>query len=148
MCEQFTTDAEQVVGNATEQAWLHNHGRVNPVDLLLALVWEPAGVPARVLGGLGVTPAEITTRVESLVRPEDHVATRSPAFADATTEILEQAAQVAYKMGWGFAKPEHILIALVDSGDDVVVAVLDGSQVSPETVREAVRAVHRVPVAS
>ena len=65
--DRFTKKARQVLTYAQEEAQLMNHGYIGTEHLLLGLVREQTGIPAKVLHDLGVDLQKTREIVEEMV---------------------------------------------------------------------------------
>src|SRR2546430_11386221 len=65
--DRFTKKARQVLTYAQEEAQLMNHGYIGTEHLLLGLVREQTGIPAKILHDLGVDLQKTREIVEEMV---------------------------------------------------------------------------------
>ena len=74
MFERFTQAARDAVVGAQQHARLAQHTRIEAADLLMAVLDDTEGIPARVLRDLGVTTPDRAAVTEETFDPEDAAA--------------------------------------------------------------------------
>jgi predicted TIM-barrel fold metal-dependent hydrolase len=142
---RFTPGAARVVQYAKEEARRYRGEAIGPEHLLLGLMREQGGLPARALGDLGVTPP----RVQNAVRRQADLAgaahNHEPTshWSREAQHVLELALEEARETSPdpGPAKIigcAHLLLALVREGDSAVAQLLRDLGASPEQVRREV----------
>jgi ATP-dependent Clp protease ATP-binding subunit ClpC len=135
--ERFTEPARRVVVLAQDEARGFRHHYVGTEHILLGLLRYDAGIPARVLGSLGVTLDEVRAQVERVVgRGESDKPGQIPLTPRAK-KVLELSMLEADDMGHGHIGTEHLLLGLLREGDGVAVRILAGFA-SPADVRAEV----------
>ena len=138
MFERFTKPARKVVVLAQEETRHFNHRYIDTEHLLLGLLWEGEGVPARALASLSVTLDEVREQVESIVGYGEEGTGGQAPFTPRTKKVLELALREALHLGHNYIGPEHILLGLVRESEGVAVQVLNNLDVDPDKVRQAV----------
>jgi ATP-dependent Clp protease ATP-binding subunit ClpA len=134
--DRFNDRSKRVLALAQNEALSFNHNYMGPEHVLLGIIREGDGVPAVILGELGVELGEIRRRVENLVGRGD--ATVTPSEITLTTrmkKIIELAIDESRKLGHGHVGPEHLLLGLVREGGNDACIILTQQGVALETIR-------------
>src|ERR1700736_5553976 len=107
--------AQAAIAAAQREAEQRHNTQLEPEHLFQALVKQDAGVVRAVLEKLGVSPSQVSQRLETLLgsfartqAPQQVYA--SPAFR----RLLETAAQEAEQLKDEFLSTEHFLLALTN----------------------------------
>ncbi len=113
---KLTEKAQQAIAAAQRQAESRRNTQLEPEHLLLALVEQEKGVVPAVLEKLGISPRQVSQRVESAIS----------AFAQAQTpqqqvyasnrfrQLFDAAQQEADQLKDDFVSTEHFLLAMAD----------------------------------
>jgi DNA-binding NarL/FixJ family response regulator len=122
--DQFTYQAQRVVGIAQEEARRLNHDFIGPEHILLGLIREGEGIAAKALESLGIPLENVRQQVEEVIGagqspPSGHIAFTSPA-----RQALELSFREAVQLGHNYIDTEHILLGLVREGEGVAAQVL------------------------
>ncbi len=137
--ERFTPPARQIVALASDEAQLLRHEVIGTEHLLLGLLREGQGIPARVLGSLGVTVENAREQISAIpgTAATDGSTRQLPLTARAKT-ALELAVAEADSLGHGFVGTEHVLLGLLRDEEGLAVLVLRELDVGAKNVRERV----------
>src|SRR5437764_2845086 len=133
--DRFTKKARQVLTYAQEEAQLMNHGYIGTEHLLLGLVREQTGIPAKVLHELGVDLQKTREIVEEMVGKGKRGQFGRVSLTPRTKRVIELAVDEARRMGHHYIGTEHLLLGLIREGDGIAVNVLKSLGVSPDKVR-------------
>jgi ATP-dependent Clp protease ATP-binding subunit ClpA len=118
MFERFTDQSRRVVVLAKDEAALLGHGYIGTEHLLLALIHEESGAPARVLAARGVTLTAARAAVAEISRPAHEEASGSHiVFSPRAKRILELALREALELKQTSIRPEHLLLAVTREAD-------------------------------
>ena len=117
---KLTLKSQEAIAGAQRLAGELNHGGVEPVHLLGALLAEPEGVVYPLLQKLGASPRSLRNRLEEVLgrlprvygAPEVHL-------APSLRSTLERAFAEADGLGDAYVSTEHLLLALLDGRDEV-----------------------------
>ncbi|HEV7663032.1 MAG TPA: ATP-dependent chaperone ClpB [Chloroflexota bacterium] len=113
---KLTEKAQEAVVEAQQLAESRQHTQVEPEHLLAALVAQENGVVPAILDKLGVSPSQVSQRLDSLVGGFARAATPgqqvyvSPRFR----RIFEAAQQEAERLKDDYISTEHFFLAMAD----------------------------------
>ncbi len=133
--DRFTKKARQVLTYAQEEAQLMNHGYIGTEHLLLGLVREQTGIPAKVLHDMGVDLQKTREIVEEMVGKGKRGQFGRVSLTPRTKRVIELAVDEARRMGHHYIGPEHLLLGLVREGDGIAADVLQTLGVNLEKLR-------------
>ena len=133
--DRFTKKARQVLTYAQEEAQLMNHGYIGTEHLLLGLVREQTGIPAKVLHDLGVDLQKTRNIVEEMVGKGKRGQFGRVSLTPRTKRVIELAVDEARRMGHHYIGPEHLLLGLVREGDGIAADVLQTLGINLEKLR-------------
>lgn len=131
----LTPKAQQVMVSAEEEARRLGHQVVGTEHLLLGLLREGEGHPARVFQQLGISPEKISSGIEGIVGKGDTPA-EVRGFSSRVKKVLELALQEARSQNVPAIDTDHLFIGLIKEGTGVAAKVLESLGVSLERVRE------------
>jgi ATP-dependent Clp protease ATP-binding subunit ClpB len=119
--EKLTVKGQEALQRAQELAEQHGHQQLTALHLLQALLDGEQGVVRAVIQKIGANVGQLETMVASELNrlPKVSGTNVQPAAAPATIKVLEKAQQLADQMKDSFVSTEHLLLALVQSGDQV-----------------------------
>ncbi len=140
--EKLTVKGQEALQLAQEIAEQHGHQQLTPLHLLKALLDGEQGIVRAVIQKIGANVGQLETMVASELNrlPKVSGANVQPAAAPATIKVLEKAQQLADQMKDSFVSTEHLLLALVQSGDQVQ-RLLDLNGIREADVLSALKAV-------
>jgi len=140
MFERFTDKAVRVIMLAQEEARRLGHNMVGTERVLLGLIAEDSGIAAKALKSMGVTVKDAQVEIEKIIgRGSGYVPVEVP-FTPRAKRVLELSVEVARQLGDNYISTEHLLIALIDSGEGVAAKVLEKLGVNPGELRAQVMA--------
>src|ERR1700722_10116374 len=119
--EKLTVKGQEALQRAQEIAEQQGHQQLMPLHLLQALLDGEQGIVRAVIQKIGANVGQLETMVASELNrlPKVSGTNVQPAAAPATIKVLEKAQQLADQMKDSFVSTEHLLLALVQSGDQV-----------------------------
>lgn len=136
MLYNFTDGVRKVLAGAREQAIRLQHDHLGPEHMILALVREDDGVPARVLQRLGVDPDQLQRAVEESVPEGDSTnALGEIPFTSESKQVLEFAMAEARHFAHDSVGSEHLLLGLVGVEPSIASDVLASFDVTLERAR-------------
>ena len=143
MNRRSTSRTKTVMQIANEKAIRHGQESVEPVHLLLGLVFERSGVAARALRNLGIEPSSLQAEGDLVFLKDDPCGSRRAQQSQfhlpqshRTKCVFESALEEADKLRHRAVDTEHLLLALVNvQDDDMVIQILAKLGVSPGNVR-------------
>ncbi|TMC60638.1 MAG: ATP-dependent Clp protease ATP-binding subunit [Chloroflexi bacterium] len=133
--DRFTKKARQVLTYAQEEAQLMNHGYIGTEHLLLGLVREQTGIPAKILHDLGVDLQKTREIVEEMVGKGKRGQFGRVSLTPRTKRVIELAVDEARRMGHHYIGPEHLLLGLVREGDGIAADVLQTLGINLDKLR-------------
>lgn len=134
----FTERVRKVLAMAREQATRLHHEYVGTEHILLAIAHESEGVASAVLENLGVSRAEIITRVETIVQKGKSDAFVGPdlPYTSRAKKILELSMSEARVMSHSYVGTEHLLLGVLAEQKGIGAQVLLSLGLTPEKARE------------
>jgi ATP-dependent Clp protease ATP-binding subunit ClpC len=141
MFERFNERGRQVVVDAQEEARALRHNYIGTEHILLGLLREEEGIPARALDTLGVTLEGVRTQVGRIVGQGDEVGAGQIPFTPRSKKVLELAQREALGLGHNHIGSEHILLGVARENKGLASRILldygaDADKVRDEVVRE------------
>jgi ATP-dependent Clp protease ATP-binding subunit ClpB len=141
--DAFTRKSQEALAAAQQNAQASGHPELTPAHLAVALLAEPEGVTSAVLQKLDVDPkvlaAALLQKLGELPRSSGGQLGASRAFG----ETLNDASQLAKKMGDTFVSTEHLLLALARKGGPEVQGLLAARGLRPEKIEAALQEVRK-----
>ena len=147
--EDFTEQAQYALQTSQELVQRYRHSQWDVEHILLALLSEEDGVPARILGELGVSTDAVKARLHQLLEASPKLV--PPANQIHTTprtqRLLETAREESRRLNDEYISVEHLFIAAIrePQGDSALVSQEFG--IDQEQVYQAlttIRGSHRV----
>ncbi|MDY4956738.1 MAG: ATP-dependent chaperone ClpB [Prevotella sp.] len=135
--DKFTIKAQEAVQEAVNTAQRVGQQTIEPVHLLAGMMNKGKDVCDFIFRKTGVNPQQIQTLVDSEIQHLPKVSGGEPYFSNDTAKVLQQAQDVAGKMGDEFVSIEPMLIALL-KGNNTPARILKDAGLSEEMVRKAV----------
>ena len=147
--DQFTEQAQEVLGASQEVMRRYRHGQWDIEHMLMALLEQQEGIPAQILGELGVPLESMRSRLDQLLD-------QAPKLAHEATQVyvapraagaLNRAKEEADRLNDDFIGAEHLLVAVVQEDQGDAADVLREFGVTLEKVYQALQTVrggHRV----
>jgi ATP-dependent Clp protease ATP-binding subunit ClpB len=134
--QQLTTRSQQAVADAIRRAAAEGHVQVQPLHLLLALLGQPEGTAAPLLGAVGADAKAVRSEAEELLArlPSATGSTVSAPELDRTAlASLTAAGRYARQLDDAYVSTEHILVGLADAGAETA-ELLRRVGATPETL--------------
>ncbi|XP_019160510.1 PREDICTED: ATP-dependent Clp protease ATP-binding subunit ClpA homolog CD4A, chloroplastic-like isoform X2 [Ipomoea nil] len=131
MFERFTEKAIKVIMLAQEEARRLGHNHVGTEQILLGLIAEGTGIPAKVLKSTGINLKDARVEVEKITgRGSGFVAIEIP-FTPRAKHVLELSLEESRQL-------EHLLLGLLREGEGVAARVLENLGADPANIRTQV----------
>ena len=115
MFEKFTEKAIDAVKYAQVYAIEHNHEKIYPEHLLLALLEDNNSIITKTFSVYKIQISELKQEIETIlnkravIKPVEFV-----VFSDSSKDIFSKTLEIAKLMGNSYVKPEHIFLAIWD----------------------------------
>jgi ATP-dependent Clp protease ATP-binding subunit ClpB len=123
---KLTLKSQEALARAQVLARELNHQGVEPVHLLAALLGEAEGVVFPLLQKLGASPRSLRNSLESVLERLPRVYGSVETYVSPNLRSrLEGAFAEAESLGDAFVSTEHLLLALLQGGDDVAGLLVD-----------------------
>jgi ATP-dependent Clp protease ATP-binding subunit ClpA len=137
--ERFTTEARRAVEAAIERARLHEDPYVMPAHLLLGLLSVEEGVVADVRTRHERQFEAATARATEIMA--DRASRATGIFSvPARRLVAEEVLKIADRLGHRSLGTGHLLLAVVENGDEDTAGILDGLPDAQQIVAEVTRA--------
>jgi len=113
---KLTEKAQEAVVEAQRVAESRQHTQVEPEHLLAALIVQDNGVVPAILDKLGVAPAQVTQRLNTILNGFARAATpgQQVYVSQRFRRVFESAQQEAERLKDDFVSTEHFLLAMAD----------------------------------
>lgn len=113
MFERFTERAKRVVVLAQEEARMLDHNYIGTEHVLLGLIHEGEGIPARLLESLGLSLEVVRGWIEErtgrgMVKPSGHI-----PFTPRAKKALKLSLRESLELGHEEISTEHVLLGLL-----------------------------------
>src|SRR3989441_8511324 len=120
---KLTLKSQEALQAAQELARSRNHQLVEPAHVLYALLSDPEGVVYPLVQKLGQSPRALRDRVEEVLDriPKVYGTSGQELYLSAATRhVLDRAFDEAAKLTDDYVSTEHLFLALLEDGTDVV----------------------------
>ena len=121
---KFTKSGERALIYAKEAALEFGHSVVGTEHILLGISRESGCIAAGVLLGYGVTEEKIYSKIEQIVGFEYSSGSAQVGITPKAAEILEYAYKISGRMRQKTIGTEHILLAILEDGNNIAAQVL------------------------
>jgi ATP-dependent Clp protease ATP-binding subunit ClpA len=125
MFERFTNQSRRAVVLAQEEARELRHSFIGTEHLLLGMLREGTGSAARALTSMDVTLDAARQAVEASVGRGEHQPAGNIPFTPRAKKALELALRESLQLGQNYIGTGHLLLGLIQQGDDVAIGILD-----------------------
>src|SRR5665647_565167 len=115
----FTIKAQEAVQQALQIASGNNQQSIETAHLMKGLLSEAENVTAFLLQKTGVNVAYFTKELDRIINGFPKVTGGEPFLSSATNTTVQKATSLSQKMGAKFVSVEHLLLALLETGDAV-----------------------------
>lgn len=135
--DKFTIKAQEIVQAAVNKGQSLGQQTIEPVHLLAGVMDKGKDITNFLFQKLGVNPQRIETLVESELNHLPRVQGGEPYFSNDTTQVLNQAQDIATRMGDEFVSVEPLLLALL-SVNSTASRILKDAGITESELRKAV----------
>src|SRR5579859_5899792 len=137
----FTNKAQEAILASQSLAQEYNHGEIEPLHVLLALMRQSDGIVPQVIAKIGTRPATLTADLEQQLasKPKVYGSNSQVGLSRAASEVLTGAEREAKQMKDEYVSTEHVLLAL--TGDKLVGDILRRMGVDHDSVLKALMTV-------
>ena len=133
---RFTERAQQALTKAQEAAGSFGHSYIGSEHLLLGLLREGGGPAAKALAAAGVTDEALVKQIEDLSGRGTPDSTAPQGMTPRTKRIIELSIRAAAQMGTGYVGTEHLLLGILNEGQNVALTALANLKITPQMLLE------------
>ncbi len=133
---RFTERAQQALAKAQEAAGSFGHSYIGSEHLLLGLLREGGGPAAKALAAAGVTDDALVKQIEDLSGRGTPDSSAPQGMTPRTKRIIELSIRAASQMGTGYVGTEHLLLGILNEGQNVALTALANLKVTPQMLVE------------
>lgn len=138
MFEKFTEGAIKILMAAQEEARRMGHNHVGTEQLMLAIIGQRRGIAGIVLSTQGIKLKSFRREVEKLVgRGRGFLGLEVP-FTPRAKRVLELAILEARALDVNYVGSEHLLLAMINSGDGLGMVILDKFKINYSETRRLI----------
>ena len=136
--DKFTIKAQEIVQAAVNKSQSLGQQTIEPVHLLAGVMDKGKDITNFLFQKLGVNPQRIETLVDSELNHLPRVQGGEPYFSNDTTRVLNQAQDIATRMGDEFVSVEPLLLALL-SVNSTASRILKDAGITESELRKAIQ---------
>jgi hypothetical protein len=137
---RFTDKARRIVMDAQTQARALNHNYIGTEHLLLALS-NGDGVAGDVLRSLGVTPAGVRDKIESIVGEGEKSPPGHIPFTPRSKKVLELSLRESLRLGHNYIGTEHVLLGILRESQGLAMQILSELKTPMDAIEPKIREV-------
>ncbi len=139
MFERFTSEGRRAIVLAQEEARRLQHNYIGTEHLLLGLLAEPDGIPARAAARFGLSLSVGRNDVTEMIGVgQQPVRGGHIPFTPRAKKCLELSLREALQLGHDYIGPEHVLLGIIRESEGVAAQILVRHSGSPQAIRAAV----------
>ena len=147
--EDFTEQAQQVLQDSQELVRNYRHSQWDVEHVLLSMLNQEEGIPARILGDLGISVPAIKSRLEQLLEATPKLANQSGQIytTPRIQRLLDTAQEESRRLKDEFISVEHLFIAAIREPQGDSARLVQEFGIDQEKVYQAltsIRGAHRV----
>ncbi len=135
--ERFTPAAQEVLRFAQIEATRMRHATIGPEHILLGLLLEGEGIAGRVLRDMGLRAVQAQQTVARLSSAAPLTALE-PELRQSTKVLIQMAIDESQRYQSAVVDTQHLLLALLQQHEGVIIAVLTQAGLSIEAIRRRV----------
>ncbi len=142
--QAYTQRARSVIQQAQSEAVTRDHQQLVPGHLMLALLSEDGGLPAKLVQMAGTSPDTLRQAVEATLAKLPKVQGGSGlSLAQATAKIFANAEKAAKKAGDAFVTLERLLLATALGADSDLQSAMQTSGLDTTRLTEAIKSIRQ-----
>ena len=138
--EHFPDSARRILVLAQVEARSLHDSSIGPEHLLLGMLREGEGMANKALSDAGADYYRARAVIEEHKRQQTGRGSGTEPFSEATMRVMERSLQISWAQADGGIDTEHVLVALLEEGDETTEAVLAALDITPEEVVQRVDA--------
>ncbi len=132
---RFGDQGAAVLVAAQETVFRRGDDAIRAEHLLLGVLEQSDGVAVETAGHQGLTLDSVNRALSETSPPQGLAFETIPPFAAESQAVLEGASEQSLSRDASAVGPEHILLALLDSSSDRILAILDVVGADPGQLR-------------
>ena len=136
---RFTSSASRVLSYMQEEARRFDHTHMSTEHLMLGILREPRCVATRALTNLGIDQHTLRSQIENVIMRRGALYTGGTGMTRRTQRVIEQAAKQARQERSRVMSSGHLLLGLIESGEDVTGQLLHQQGLTKERVAAELR---------
>ena len=130
---RFTQKAKSAIDLGVDSAKKLGHKVVGSEHILLGLLKEQEGIASKVLTKLGITEQFLESKIIELEGKKEPI-TDEVTLSPRTKQVLELSGMFANKLKTNYIGTEHILLAIAQEGEGVVIKILNYSNITQRDI--------------
>lgn len=134
----FTEKANKAINAAIEKAGEFGHTYIGSEHLLLGLLYEGSGVAYNILSDYDVTAEKISELIENTIGKGSPTHVSINGFTPRSKRIMEQSLVIARRLGHKYVGTEHLLLSMIEEGDNYAVKFLRELSVNLNDLTESI----------
>ncbi|MDE2779793.1 MAG: AAA family ATPase [Chloroflexota bacterium] len=147
--DDFTEQAQQVIQDSQELVRTYRHSQWDVEHVLLAMLNQEEGIPARILEHLGISVPAFRARLEQLLEASPKLANQAGQIytTPRIQRLLDTAQEESRRLKDDFISVEHLFIAAIREPQGDSARLVQEFKIDQEQVYQAlttVRGAHRV----
>ncbi len=135
--DKFTIKSQEAIQKAIQIAQALNHPQIENAHILKAILEVDENVTPHLLRKAGADPAVVKQRVEQLIQSLPKVQGGEVNLSRTASRMLNQAQTLAEKMKDEYVSLEHLLLSILDSGDETS-RILKESGLTKDALKKAI----------
>ncbi|HVV13316.1 Clp protease N-terminal domain-containing protein [Amycolatopsis sp.] len=138
---RFTERARRVLVHSERSARGVGNEQIEPLHILLGLIGEREGLAAKAIEKFGGSPAVLGERITAALPPGGGELDVHIPFSPQSRKIIELTVREALRLGHNYVGTEHILLGLLEQGDNPAQKILVELGVTKDVVDGEIKAV-------
>lgn len=134
---KFTSQSQQVLAKAREEALRINSPRIGTEHLLLGLLFETEGIANKALKDVGIQLLDIAREVDSLPKNKGN-SNENISYSPRAKKVIELSVSESRKFSHSHIGTEHLLLGLIREGEGTASKLLVNKGASLSVLREKV----------
>lgn len=134
----FTEKANKALNIAIEKAEKLGHTYIGSEHILLGLLYEGSGVAFNVLDDFDLSGEKLEALISDTIGKGEETSLSVNSFTPRSKRIMEQSIMIARQMGHSYVGTEHLLLSIINEGDNYANRFMKELGIDVGDVNEAV----------
>jgi ATP-dependent Clp protease ATP-binding subunit ClpB len=130
--QQYTIKSQEAINKAVEIAMAHEQQSIETAHLLKAIIEVDENVMPFLFKKTNVNIQRVKEVCDSMIASFAKVSGNGPYLSSTTNQVLQKSLQMLKEFGDDYVSIEHILLALLSTGDKVAVMLKDAGLAEKE----------------